>query len=233
MSAGGESEQDDIQDAVPSTVAGTAGDAVPSTAAVGVAGTVARTVRGAVRTDVADAVAAFAGNPDEELAEDYSGDVAWRALIQGIGIGALTGALSGASLLLDAQTQPGTGILQDLGERAGGALALAIPGLIVGSIVGLGCALVPAIVLSTCRRYFRRRLSAARVCATSVTGLLEFEVAANTAGHGNWPYALMFCVPGAIGIALAAVCMPYVLTGDGFRIGPPRRHRYQPQTRTR
>jgi hypothetical protein len=174
---------------------------------------------------VGEAVEVEDAVPGEECAEDDSGDVACRALIQGVAIGGLTGALSGALILLCPHAQPGIGLFGNLSSRAAGALALAIPGLIVGSLVGLGCALVPAIVLSTCRRFFRRRVPAARMCAISVTVLLEFQVAATTVCDGYWPGFLVLCIPGAIGIALAAASMPYVLTGEGFRVGPPYRDR--------
>lgn len=153
-------------------------------------------------------------------------EVFWRGLRQGTGIGALMGAVAGAAIPCVGCVESGEAWSAVTGGSLPAMLLLAVPGLIVGAMVGFGCALVPALALSVARGYFRRHGRIAAACTISCGLALLLGLGSNRPiSAQDYEQFALLAVPLAIGLVLAAGSTHYVLTGKGFRVGPRRAYR--------
>lgn len=153
-------------------------------------------------------------------------EVFWRGLRQGTGIGALMGAVAGAAIPCAGCVESGEAWYAVAGWSVLAIALLAVPGMIVGSMVGFVCALVPALVLAVARDYFRLHRLAAVTCTLSVGFVLLLCLGSDRPiSFVDYLEFAIVGVPLILGLALAAGCTPYVLTGKGFRVGPRRAYR--------
>lgn len=128
--------------------------------------------------------------------------VALRAL----GLGAFAGTVVGY------MTPAFVWVLNDGWGMLRSALAVGIVGAVCGAFIGLVCALLPALVLSSQPDYFRSHLWHARFCESAIGGALTIVLCVHalvtTSGHKT---AIGFAVPLGAATILGAYCVRCVL----------------------